>query len=175
MPRKGESSREAAVNQSSAGGLARLLQGWKRMSFQNTSPTKEANHLPEGHRPRLHTTLRNPLDEGATATDARVEGLGANERLEFGEGPTRKGTATDYGCCESKRSGDRHPGGVPGGQGGAAVKWPWMQEARHPARSEHCPDVRRLIRSPRPFEAGRIFPNHQTPTPSPLNHRNYGN
>jgi len=30
---------------------------------------------------------------------ARVDGLGANERLEFGEGLTRKGTSTDYGCC----------------------------------------------------------------------------
>jgi len=103
-------------------------------------------------RPRRHTTLRNPLDEGEQATGARVEGLGANERLEFGEGPTRKGTATDYGCCESKRSGDRHPGGVPAGQGEAAVKWPWSREARHPARSEIDPIAGRLTCGPECFE-----------------------
>jgi len=75
-----------------------------------------------GDQPRLHTTLRNPLDERATANGARVEGT------PLGKDPPDKGTATDYGCCESQRSGDRHPGGVPAGQGEAAVKWPWTQE-----------------------------------------------
>ena len=107
-----------------AGGLARLLQGWKQMGFQNTSPDEGGKSLSEGDRPRLHTTLCNPLDEGAS--ERPVPG---GKGSPLGKDPPDKGTATDYGCCESKRSGDRHPGGVPAGQGETAVKRPWKQEA----------------------------------------------
>ncbi|MFT6239044.1 MAG: hypothetical protein ACJAQT_001122, partial [Akkermansiaceae bacterium] len=75
-----------------AGGLARLLQGWKRMSFQNTS-TKEANHEVgrTDHDFTQHSVIRSTRERQRSG--ARVEGV------PFGEGPTRKGTATDYGCC----------------------------------------------------------------------------
>jgi hypothetical protein len=92
------------------------------MSFQNTS-TEEAN--PEvgrtDHDFTQHSVIRSTRERQRSG--ARVEGV------PFGEGPTRSGTATDYGCCESKRSGDGHSAGVLAGRGEAGVKWPWMLEA----------------------------------------------
>ncbi|MFT6864386.1 MAG: hypothetical protein ACJAVK_002951 [Akkermansiaceae bacterium] len=92
------------------------------------NPTKEAHHEVgrTEHDFTQHSVMRSTNARREESTDwngARVE------RVPFGEGPTRSGTAKDYGCCESKRSGDGHSAGVPAGRGEAGVKWPWMLEA----------------------------------------------
>jgi hypothetical protein len=62
------------------------------MSFQNTS-TEEANHEVgrTDHDFTQHSVIRRRTKRQRSG--ARVEGV------PFGEGPTRSGTATDYGCC----------------------------------------------------------------------------
>jgi hypothetical protein len=81
----------AGGRRGAAGGLARLLQGWKRMSFQNTS-TKEANHEVgrTDHDFTQHSVIRR-----RTSVSEVVPGW----KGPFREGPNRSGTATDYGCC----------------------------------------------------------------------------
>jgi hypothetical protein len=87
--RGGRSSFGAGGRRGAAGGLARLLQGWKRMSFQNTS-TKEANH--EAGRPD-HDLTQHSVTRRRTSGSEVVPGW----KGPFREGPNRSGTATDYG------------------------------------------------------------------------------
>jgi hypothetical protein len=118
-------------------GGAELRAGWrdscKRAFISN--PTKEANHQ---NRRTNHDFTQHSVIRRRTSVSEVVPGW----KGPFREGPTRLGTATDYGCCESKRSGDGHSAGVPAGRGEAGVKWPWMQEARQPARSSNSTDQR---------------------------------
>jgi hypothetical protein len=90
--RGGRSSFGAGGRRGAAGGLARLLQGWKRMSFQNTS-TKEAN--PEvgrsDHDFTQHSVIRS--------TKERQRLVPGWKGSPLGKAATRLGTATDYGCC----------------------------------------------------------------------------
>ena len=59
------------------------------------------------------------------------------------EGVQARGTATDYGCCESKRSEDRQSKGLPAGLGEAVVKWLWISWRRDSLARSHNPSDRR--------------------------------
>jgi hypothetical protein len=79
----------AGGRRGAAGGLARLLQGSPFL----TKPTKEADPKVgrTDHDFTQHSVIRRRTKRQRSG--ARVEGA------PFGEGPTRSGTATDYGCC----------------------------------------------------------------------------
>ena len=90
--------------------------------------------------------------------------------LTFGEDPDKMvpKRRLDLSGCESKRSGNRQPGGVPAGQGVAAVKWPWLQGRGQGSRQRARPD--RPDRSANHRKAdlvNRKALNHQTIPTSP--------
>jgi hypothetical protein len=94
----------AGGRRGAAGGLARLLQGWKRMSFQNTS-TKETNHEVgrTGHDFTQLFVIRRRTKRQRSG--ARVEGA------PFGEGshPIRHGDGLrmlcdGHGCWRRDRT-----------------------------------------------------------------------